>query len=89
MEEITRADSLHLELSKIRAATHNFAADRKLGQGGFGQVYKVPFCKITSTDFFFISFKLLTSNTRVLTRLNLVVCNSICNYRESLQMDKL
>ncbi|XP_021719478.1 cysteine-rich receptor-like protein kinase 8 [Chenopodium quinoa] len=39
--EIKQAvESLQYEFSKIRAATRNFAADNKLGEGGFGEVYK-------------------------------------------------
>ncbi|KAG5622806.1 hypothetical protein H5410_008024 [Solanum commersonii] len=34
------AESLQYEFSTIRAATDNFSNDNKLGQGGFGPVYK-------------------------------------------------
>lgn len=33
-------DSLQFDFNKIRTATRNFAADNKLGEGGFGEVYK-------------------------------------------------
>lgn len=34
-------DLPHFKLSTISAATNNFSPDNKLGQGGFGSVYKV------------------------------------------------
>jgi len=34
-------ESLQFDLSTIEAATNNFSADNKLGEGGFGEVYKV------------------------------------------------
>ncbi|KAL9146580.1 hypothetical protein ABFS82_13G119800 [Erythranthe guttata] len=38
--ETATAESLHFDFSTIRAATHDFSDDSKLGQGGFGAVYK-------------------------------------------------
>ncbi|KAL8130164.1 hypothetical protein V2J09_019319 [Rumex salicifolius] len=40
MEEITSAESFQMDFSKVRAATLNFAPDKKLGEGGFGDVFK-------------------------------------------------
>ncbi|XP_019169092.1 PREDICTED: G-type lectin S-receptor-like serine/threonine-protein kinase At1g11410 [Ipomoea nil] len=40
MEEAGHADVLAFDLNTIRAATNNFSADNKLGEGGFGSVYK-------------------------------------------------
>ncbi|XP_074307527.1 cysteine-rich receptor-like protein kinase 19 isoform X2 [Silene latifolia] len=34
------ANSLQFDFTTIRLATHNFAAENKLGEGGFGEVYK-------------------------------------------------
>jgi hypothetical protein len=34
-------ESLQFDLSSIEAATNNFSPDNKLGEGGFGEVYKV------------------------------------------------
>uniref|UniRef100_A0A7N0ZVU1 Uncharacterized protein n=1 Tax=Kalanchoe fedtschenkoi TaxID=63787 RepID=A0A7N0ZVU1_KALFE len=34
------ADALQLDFSTVKAATNNFSNDKKLGQGGFGSVYK-------------------------------------------------
>ncbi|XP_074304325.1 cysteine-rich receptor-like protein kinase 44 [Silene latifolia] len=34
------ADSLQFDFNTIEVATHNFSAENKLGEGGFGQVYK-------------------------------------------------
>ncbi|PRQ28556.1 putative Gnk2-like domain, protein kinase [Rosa chinensis] len=39
--EIRTADSLQLDFDTIRVATNNFSEANKLGQGGFGSVYKV------------------------------------------------
>lgn len=42
VSEIKKAilDSLQFDLHTIRTATNNFAIDNKLGEGGFGEVYK-------------------------------------------------
>ncbi|KAG2598552.1 cysteine-rich receptor-like protein kinase 10 [Panicum virgatum] len=39
-DDIESIDSLLLDLSTLRAATDNFAESNKLGEGGFGAVYK-------------------------------------------------
>ncbi|PQM36830.1 cysteine-rich receptor-like protein kinase 10 [Prunus yedoensis var. nudiflora] len=38
--DISRVESLQFDFSTIEAATSNFSDDNKLGEGGFGQVYK-------------------------------------------------
>lgn len=40
-EDIESINSLILDLSTLRAATDNFDDRNKLGEGGFGVVYKV------------------------------------------------
>lgn len=40
-DEINTVESLQFDFSTIRDATNNFSTDNKLGQGGFGSVYKV------------------------------------------------
>ncbi|XP_059283828.1 cysteine-rich receptor-like protein kinase 10 [Lycium ferocissimum] len=40
-DEISTAESLQYQLNIIRAATTNFSTDNKIGEGGFGVVYKV------------------------------------------------
>lgn len=40
MDEIDTVESLKFDFSTIRKATNNFSADKKLGEGGFGEVYK-------------------------------------------------
>ncbi|XP_031287229.1 cysteine-rich receptor-like protein kinase 10 isoform X2 [Pistacia vera] len=39
-EEIMIVESLQFDLGTIEAATKNFSTDNKLGEGGFGEVYK-------------------------------------------------
>ncbi|XP_060196206.1 cysteine-rich receptor-like protein kinase 10 isoform X2 [Lycium barbarum] len=39
-DEISTAESLQYQLNTIRAATTNFSTDNKIGEGGFGVVYK-------------------------------------------------
>ncbi|KAL9236658.1 hypothetical protein vseg_011299 [Gypsophila vaccaria] len=40
LDEIETMESLHFEFNAIRSATDNFSITNKLGQGGFGSVYK-------------------------------------------------
>lgn len=40
-DDITASGSLQFEFKAIEAATDKFSLSNKLGQGGFGQVYKV------------------------------------------------
>jgi hypothetical protein len=42
-EDIQSIDSLIIDVSTLRAATENFAEANKLGEGGFGSVYKVQY----------------------------------------------
>ncbi|CAN8325664.1 unnamed protein product [Cochlearia groenlandica] len=39
-DDITTADSLQLDYKSIQTATDNFAESNKIGEGGFGQVFK-------------------------------------------------
>ena len=41
VDEISSTESLHFHFPTIRVATDNFSDANKLGQGGFGVVYKV------------------------------------------------
>lgn len=41
--EIKPTESLQFEFETVRLATDNFSYANKLGQGGFGTVYKVTF----------------------------------------------
>jgi len=41
VDEIISAESLQFDFATIRVATENFSDANKLGQGGFGVVYKV------------------------------------------------
>lgn len=40
-EDIQDIESLIMDLTTLRIATNNFAENNKLGEGGFGVVYKV------------------------------------------------
>nr|QMS43714.1 protein kinase [Betula platyphylla] len=40
VDDIISAESLQLDFATIRVATENFSDENKLGQGGFGSVYK-------------------------------------------------
>lgn len=54
--ESGNVDVTFFELSTVLAATDNFSLNNKLGQGGFGPVYKVIFLaskKFSSFDFHF------------------------------------
>lgn len=39
--EFRSADSISFDLDTLRDATSNFSEENKLGEGGFGSVYKV------------------------------------------------
>ena len=41
VDDISRAESLQFDFNTIRIATDDFSDANKLGQGGFGAVYKV------------------------------------------------
>lgn len=41
VDELMSVDSLEFDLNSIRVATDNFSDANKMGQGGFGAVYKV------------------------------------------------
>ena len=41
MDAISSVESLQLDFGTIKIATNNFSDANKLGQGGFGAVYKV------------------------------------------------
>lgn len=41
VNEMTTADSLQFDFKKIEAATNKFSEENKLGEGGFGSVFKV------------------------------------------------
>ena len=41
MDEIGSVENLQLDFETIKVATDNFSDANKLGQGGFGAVYKV------------------------------------------------
>ena len=41
LNDIKVVESLKFDIGVIRTATNNFSEDRKLGEGGFGEVYRV------------------------------------------------
>jgi serine/threonine protein kinase len=64
-------DSLLLHISTLRAATGNFTDSNKLGEGGFGAVYKVTLYIYICISFHFIiiySFLELTSESFTLVQ---------------------
>lgn len=42
-DDITTIESLQLDYVIIQAATNNYSENNKIGEGGFGEVYKVLF----------------------------------------------
>jgi len=43
VDDITTVESLQFGFGTIEAATNNFSAENKLGEGGFGEVFKVRY----------------------------------------------
>jgi len=41
VDDLTDVESLQFDLATIEAATNGFSDENKIGQGGFGVVYKV------------------------------------------------
>lgn len=51
VEEIGSQESLQYDFGTIRVATDNFSEANKLGQGGFGTVYRVKdFARVLKTS---------------------------------------
>ncbi|XP_016683588.2 cysteine-rich receptor-like protein kinase 10 [Gossypium hirsutum] len=44
VENVIGLESLQFNLSTIQAAVNNFSSDNKIGEGGFGEVYKGKLC---------------------------------------------
>lgn len=57
-EEFIEAESLKFDFKVIRTATDDFSQRNKLGQGGFGGVYKVCSC-----NYLHLSILLATSSS--------------------------
>lgn len=57
-------------LKQIKAATDNFAYDNKIGEGGFGPVYKVIFCETFVFLYFPHSFRISNSDHGLECRVN-------------------
>lgn len=77
--QFSTAESLQYSLSLIQAITNNFSAENKIGEGGFGHVYKVP------------TLSLGGSKNDMYPRYLIVLINSSLLYlltRELFQMDK-
>ena len=81
--EILEVESLQFNLASIRNATDNFSDSNKLGQGGFGAVYKVTKEKkiLNSNHYIFLGFILSVSN--------IIVCWDILYFRVHFPMDKI
>ncbi|KAI8001055.1 Cysteine-rich receptor-like protein kinase 15 [Camellia lanceoleosa] len=54
--EISTTESLQYDLSKVQAATNNFSAENKIGEGGFGLVYMVRLHLISIMELNFLAF---------------------------------
>lgn len=67
--EITSVESLQYDLDTIRTATNNFSEANKLGQGGFGVVYKVASP---------LALKLFCSEMLVFCAFNASVLHKLC-----------
>lgn len=55
IEQSNPSDSLQYSLDTIKFATRNFSMDNKLGEGGFGAVYKVLYPEFFNTNFHLFS----------------------------------
>lgn len=75
--EFTSIESLQYDFNTIDAATSNFSADNKLGEGGFGAVYKVR----TALTHNLLEWKISKF-------LNFIPLGGVCNFRVCLIMDK-
>ena len=49
-EELKQQDVYFFDMQTILAITDNFSIEKKLGQGGFGPVYKVRFNFLSSAN---------------------------------------
>jgi hypothetical protein len=47
INDMTTVESLQFDFATIEAATNKFSDDNKLGEGGFGVVYKVSIINLT------------------------------------------
>ncbi|KAF9625611.1 hypothetical protein IFM89_024384 [Coptis chinensis] len=63
VDEISNVESLQFNFGTIRAATDNFSDANKLGQGGFGPVYKLKFPQGRLLDGREIAVKRLSRNS--------------------------
>ena len=52
-DDITTIESLQLDYRIIQAATNNYSENNKIGEGGFGEVYKVLFSLILHDVLYF------------------------------------
>lgn len=78
--EITTLDSLQFDFATIEVATNKFSQDRRIGKGGYGEVFKVIYMNVNV-----ISNKLIMHPSLIVILYFSLMSSS---FREFFPMDK-